>query len=141
MPTGTRNAGVPRNSDLYFRDLVSETRTQGFKPILLGYINEHQCVQPRSPRPALADRWRCEQQPTGPQRKRLLRNLKIAPGMRILDLGCGASDVFCAGCRVRQTNRFGSWLLFELGNLKPNYDTRIDCTGFLAATLSVRRKK
>ena len=29
-----------------------------------------------------------------PVPERLLRSLKISPGMRILDLGCGASDIF-----------------------------------------------
>jgi len=29
-----------------------------------------------------------------PVTERRLRSLKISPGMRILDLGCGASDVF-----------------------------------------------
>jgi 2-polyprenyl-3-methyl-5-hydroxy-6-metoxy-1,4-benzoquinol methylase len=29
----------------------------------------------------------------GPVTERLLRNVKIAPGMRVLDLGCGAGDV------------------------------------------------
>ena len=44
-----------------------------------------------------------------PVTERLLRSLKIGPGMRVLDLGCGAGDVIYAGCRVRRTNRIGSW--------------------------------
>jgi hypothetical protein len=44
-----------------------------------------------------------------PVTERLLRSLKIGLGMRVLDLGCGARRCFYAGCRVRRTNRIGSW--------------------------------
>ncbi len=102
-----------------------------------------------SPRRTLADRWRCEQQPTGPQRKcgrvrrvkEIQSNKRIkttfaernsssdisachpqtgarAPAEELEDqpryaypgLGLWCQRYFYAGCRVRRTNRFGSWL-------------------------------